>query len=205
MAEDRKRLGSLSVLDSALIVAMFSGVCYVMGHAAQLGAARRMGVPMYLMPHVGPETVIFIGATYLILLCAVGLLLYFVWILAGQRLGLLKSSLGPVFSGLSSRAKQHPRTYLLLACVAGATIIYSVPLVLPFTPRSAGGDRAFGRPVESFVVTLKLKESDPDLAGRNLKYLWKDAGIFLLQDTGSGELVLIKEDELRLIVLTRPH
>jgi len=197
MAEDRKLPGSLSVLDSALIVAMFSAVCFVMGHAAQLGAARRMGVPMFLMPHVGPETVILIGATYLILLCAVGLLLYFVWILAGQRVGLLKSSLGPVFSGMRSRAKQHPRTYLLLACLAGAATIYSVPLLLPFTPRSAGGQRAFGGPVESIVVTLRLKESDADLAGRNLKYLWKDAGIVLLQDTGSGELVLIKEDEIR--------
>src|SRR5215208_5817669 len=92
MTEDRKLRGSLSVLDSALIVAMFSAVCYVMGHASQVGIAQRMGVPVFLMPHVGPESLVLIGATYLILLFAVGLFLYFVWLLVGQRIGLLKSS-----------------------------------------------------------------------------------------------------------------
>ena len=205
MTEDQKLRRSLSVVDSALIVAMFSAVCYVMGHAAQVGIAQRMGVPVFLMPHVGPESFILIGATYLTLVFAVGLFLYFIWLLVGQRIGLLKSSVGFIALGMSSRAKQHPRVYLLLACLTAAAIFYSVPLVLPFTPRSAGGQRAFGGPFESTVVTLRLKGSNADLAGRDLRYLWQDANIVVLQDKGSGELVLIKEDELSLLILTRLH
>lgn len=240
MTEDQQRRGSLSILDSALIVAMFSAVCYVMGHAAQVGIAQRMGVPVFLMPHVGPESFVLIGATYLILLFAVGLFLYFVWFLVGKHTGLLKSKVGGIVSDMSSRAKQHPCTYLLLACLMAATIFccgllkskvsvmssrakqhprvylllaclmaaaifYCVPLLLPFTPRSAGGQRAFGGPFESTVVTLRLKGSNADLAGRDLRYLWQDANIVVLQDKGSGELVLIKEDELSLLILTRLH
>ena len=58
---------------------------------------------------------------------------------------------------------------------------------------------------EQNVVTLRLKDSDADLAGRALRYLWQDADIILLQDKGSGDLVVIREEEVRLMILTRPH
>ena len=89
MSADNPSGKLLSVLDSAIMLAMFSAVCYVMGHAAFVGTARRLRLPLFLMPTVGPETVILVGGRYLVLFGVLGLLLYFLWILVGRRVGFL--------------------------------------------------------------------------------------------------------------------
>lgn len=205
MSANESTTRPLSVLDSALILAMFSAVCYVMGNAARLGTARRLGLPLFLMPEVGPETLILVGGRYLVLFGAVGLLLYFAWVLLGRRIPLVKATMDPVWSGIGKRAHQHPRAYLLLACLASATIFYSVPLLAPLGPRLAGGPATFGGGPSSEVVALSLKEPDAAFAGRSFRYLWQHAGMVVLQDKESDELVVIREDEIRLMILSRPE
>lgn len=204
MPDEKPVSRSLSVVDSALILAMFSAVCYVMGHAARIGTARRMRVPFILMPQVGPEVVILIGGIYLVLLAAGGLLLYFVYVLLAKRTALLGKTVGRTLSGIRSRAEQHPRVYFLLASLAAITIMYTVPLSLPFTPRSAGGPSAFGGQAASDVVALLLKNSEGHAEGKTLRYLWPAEGVVVLQDKKSGELLLIDKDEVRLMILTPP-
>lgn len=199
MAEDTPSGKLLSVLDSAVILAMFSAVCYVMGHNALIGAARRLRLPLFLMPAFGPETVILVGGRYLVLFGALGLLLYFLWILVGRRVGFLEAKLSPVWLRIGLRAKQHPHVYLLLVCITGGAIVYSVPLLLPLTPRLGGG-----RPSVE-VVALQLKEPDASLAGRSFRYLWPQEGIVILEDKANGELVVIREDEIKLMILTRSY
>lgn len=202
-AELRKGPWPLSILDSAVLVTMFSAACYVMGNAAQVSTARRLGVPFSLMPRLGPEIVILVGGTYLTLLFATGLLLYFLWILWAQRIGALRDRLVPALTGMRHRARQYPRVYLLLACLAGAALLYSVPLLLPWTPRAFGGQGSVTGSLESIVVSVKLKDASTDIAGRDLRFLWREADNLLLQDRRSGELLLIREDEVRLLILKR--
>jgi hypothetical protein len=202
MALDRPGI-RLSVLDSALILAVFSAICYVMGHAAQLRAARQLGLPLSLMPSIGPETFILVGGRYLILFGALGLLLYFLWIRVGRRIRIINAKLDPVWLGIESRAKKHPYVYLLLICLASATVFYSLPVLLPLTPRSVGGPATFDPNVYSEVVELRLKEPELNLEERSFRYLWPHQDMVVLQDKGSSEFVLIKEDEIRLIILSR--
>jgi hypothetical protein len=82
--------------------------------------------------------------------------------------------------------------------------MYTVPFFLIFIPRSAGGPSAFGGRAVSDVITLKLKNSDDDFAGRSIRYLWQDEDIVVLQDKSSDELLLIERDEVRLMILTAP-
>lgn len=205
MAADKASGRLLSIVDSALILAMFSAVCFVMGHAARLGTARRLRLPLFLMPPVGAETLILVGARYIVLFGAIGLLLYFVWILLGRRIAFLDKKVRPAWSQVELRAKQHPYVYLLLVGLMAATSIYVLPLLLPLTPRSTGGPAIFGGSSSSEVVMLRLKEPDAGLAGRNFNYLWQNANMIVLEDKGSGELVLIREDEIKLLILTRSH
>lgn len=199
MSADNPSGKLLSILDSAIILAMFSAVCYVMGHAALIGTARRLRLPLFLMPAIGPETIILTGGRYLVLFGALSLLLYFFWILVGRRVGFLEAKLRPLWLRIGLRAKQHPHVYLLLLFIAGGAIVYIVPLLLPLTPRLASGRSS----VE--VVALQLKAPDASLAGRSFRYLWPQEGVVILEDKANGELVVIRDDEIKLMILTRSY
>jgi len=206
MPDDRPASRSLSIVDSALIVAMVSAVCFIMGHAARIGTANRLQVPFMLMPDVGPEGLILVGGEYLVELSAGGLLLYiilyFVWALVNKRTSFLRAKLGPTLSRLRSRARQHPYIPWLLACLAGASILYTGSVFLLF--HRTGGPRIFGGgQAVSDVVVLRLKNSDLDVAVRPLRYLWHDGDIVVLRDKSSGEFLLIEKDEVRLMILKR--
>ena len=97
------------------------------------------------------------------------------------------------------RAKQHPHVSLLLVCITGGVIVYLVPLLLPLTPRLASGRS----PIE--VVALQLKEPDATLAGRSFRYLWPREGLVILEDKANGELVVIREDGIKLMILRRSY
>lgn len=204
MPDDKPPGGSLSVLDSALIIAAVSAACYIMGHAARLGTSRRLRVPVMLMPDVGPEIFVLVGGIYLVMLAAVGLLGYFVYVLVDKRTTALRRMIGPVLLSFSERSHQHPRTYFLLAALASLSLMYSVPMLLPFTPRSAGGPSAFGGRDASDVVKLALVNPEADLIGRTLRYLWRQGGFVVLQDKQSGELVLVAEGQVRVLMLAAP-
>lgn len=196
---------SLSIVDSALILAMFSAACYIMGQASQIGTARRVGLPYAMMPPVGPEEHILVGGTYLVLIAAVGLLLYFTAVLLIARVRFVQKLAVPILQGVRLRVTQHPRVYFLLACLVGATATYTLPLSLPLMPRSEDGPSVFGAGrVASDVVALGLMSPDDHVRERRLRYLWQGHGVIVLQDKKSREVLVLKEQEVWLMIVAAP-
>ncbi len=201
MARKQQSSISLKILDSALILALISAVCYMMGHAAHLGMSRRLKVPLHLMPSVAPETYILVGGLYLVFVGAIVLLIYFLWFLLCKHVRSVRTRFAPELMGIRARAKKYPKIYFLLACLAGATVFYSFPLMLPFTPQEAGGPAAFGGRTGADVIELKLKEPDAAICNRDYRYLWDLTDIVVLQDKKNRDFVLIRKDEIRIMVL----
>ncbi len=156
--------------------------------------AERLGVPLVLLPTASPETTLLIGGLYLVLIAAIGLLLYFLgWLLRARLAGLRWQA------RMVERTRQHPRVYGLLVVLATAAVLYVAPRVLPFNPRALGMRQL------SDVVTVRLKENDVSTAGRALQYLWQDSGLVVMKDKRTAELVLVNVDHIDVIVLSPPR
>jgi hypothetical protein len=64
------------LLDSALLIAILSGICYVLGFIAQVRNAWQYGIPRPLLPDLQLEYTLTIGGPYLLLILIIFIIFY---------------------------------------------------------------------------------------------------------------------------------
>ena len=62
------------IVDSALVLAMISAVCYVAGFLIELREASELGLPLHLLPESSIQSIVLSGSIYLFFVATVALL-----------------------------------------------------------------------------------------------------------------------------------
>ena len=174
-----------------------------MGTGALIAEAHRFGVTYQLMPTVAYEATILLGGIYFAIVAAAILLLYFVWVYTLGRVSGIRDRADAWRLETWTRAKAHPVAYLTLATLAVAVAAYAAPSgVAPFL-RSTGLTRSLCGTSGQPVASIRIEDSSIDLGDRSLTYLWQRGDHILLRDASTGELLILKVEDVASLVLAQ--
>jgi hypothetical protein len=180
---------SISILDSALLIGIVSGLSYWVGSNLRVRAAEAQGIPAQLLPRVDPAVLILLGVLHLVLLAAVLLLIYFLWYGATQSRSQRVRQFAQDFS---NRVNLHKPANVLLFTLMVITVLYVLSQYVPAQPPPMEG---------SDIVSLRVRGDDKGPPARKFVYMWRDSGFLVLKDKTSGELIVLNEQDIKAIVL----
>jgi len=184
------------LLDSALWIAGFAGICYATGFLAHRRSMWEFGVPWYFLPDVPLHQALFVGAVYVILYVAIAVAVYIVHVNAKTRL----PSLNRIDQYLKSRFENHPLVYPAFLSVVIATTLALVPMFV-YPPSYFG---MLQNRYHLRVIELELDNQTPVQNLDSWSYLCRKDGIIVLGQVSTRRYMLINEENVKRIVLDTP-
>ncbi len=193
MSDQRPPL-STRIIDSALCVTAAAAIAYAVGYAVENRDANSIGIPRSFLAHPNVEQTILLGAGVLlvVLLCAAGI--YAGATAIWERLPLRISS--RLRDQFSAGFRKHQLFYRAVLILAALSALHVSAQYLPVAKSMWHDSRL------PDVKVLKTK-SNTSLDDRNLRLVTRRDGIILLCDITSRELVVLREDDISLLVLGR--
>lgn len=191
MSEQQRQSNRYSpIVDSALVLAMISAVCYVAGFLIELRDAYALGLPPHLLPESSIQSIVLSGGVHLFFATMVALLFVLMGFLVATRLPQI------VRHRIAHRATtvfdSHPKI-----CVAvGLVILGSGLIIIPsrFVPmRFSYTDEAMPRVISIHPQLPETSSND------NLLYLSTRDGLIILKRSGRKSFVILKKDEVKRI------
>jgi hypothetical protein len=183
------------ILDSALIVGIFSAFCYALGFLVELRDAREIGLPHHLLPESSAQATILIGATHLILLAAVCLIGY---ALVLVLLRFIPQKWRSAISGYIVKRFEAHRVFSIVICiVVVGTLFTIIATEAPLSPS------AYTEAPLPTIVKLQLKHPNHVPQGK-LEYLSHRDHLIVLKHKDKREFVILNDDELESMELVLP-
>jgi len=180
--------------DSALMVAAFGGLLYLIGYQVQRGDAISLGIPMHLLPEASTESILTDGFLTGVLFLGFLLLVYLLLLLVLRCLP--QSSNAAVGQYFRTAVSKHPRFYTLFGFFCAVAIMSIVANRIPVRSIWASFDRPLPK-----VSLLKLKDgrAAPDIG--ELRFLSRRDGWIILKRVGKNEYLLLREDNVESLSL----
>ena len=170
-------------VDSALLLAIFSGLFFAVGHFVEIRRAKDYGIDLSLMPHLPAEAVVFLGARYAVLFLLILSIPVLIAIFLCQRW----------IEGQRSRGRMGSIT--ALGTLAAVVVLLFVILFLP------SSWYRFTRPDGEFSpVTLVLKDGST-MSG--LRFFSQKEGPIVFKKPNSGGFLCLRADDIRSLELGR--
>ncbi len=170
-------------VDSALLLAIFSGLFFAVGHFVEIRRARDYGIDLSLMPHLPAEAVVFLGARYAVL---------FLLILSIPVL-IATFFCSPWIESQRSRGRMG--TITALGSLSAVVLLLFVILFLP------SSWYRFTRPDGEFSpVTLVMKDGS---TRGDLRFFSQREGLIVFKKPNSGGFLCLRTDDIRSLELGR--
>jgi hypothetical protein len=179
-------------VDSAIILAIFTGVAYAVGHTIDLRDAAELGIPESLLREATRETVLLVGGMYLL---RVGLIALLVYAIGSYILSM------PTFNHWAGRVRErinvHPTFYLIFASIAVPT---DAVVSVYFTP--FGKDWYYKDEHLADVTKVQVSIANHPVSGRtDLKLLSRRNGLIVLKVKDRKEFFVLKEGDVQVLQL----
>lgn len=193
MSNADKKSWQASIVDSALVLAIVSAVCYVVGFLVDLRDARALGLPRHLLPEYSIQAQVLSGGVALLSLAAILLLVF----LGAHLLGkLLPDQFKDRFhNSVVSAIAKHPRIYTFIGVILLASALVILPL--RFVPvRPSYVDAALPR-VQNIHPQPKTWDGDEETL-----YLCTRGEFIILKRKGKRSFVVLKTDSVKEFEIT---
>lgn len=187
-----------TLLDSALLITVATGVCYVLGFLAQTRRGPVHGIPWDLLPDLTLHQTLAVGALYLLFYLAIGLFVYLLWFYLDKRI----KWLGAIRNYFRDRSSKHRIAFWLFLGLIGATILLMVPLYVqsPSIARRILQTKNLPK-----VIELHVKNHPPVTNADSLKYISRKKGIVVFVQLDKKRLILIREEDIDKLIIEIPE
>lgn len=193
MSNSDEKSWHASIVDSALVVAVVSAVCYVVGFLVDLRDARALGLPRHLLPEYSIQAQVLSGGIALLSIAAI-LLLVFLMALLLRRL-LPVQFTNRIHEPVVSAIAKHPRIYCVIGLILLASALVILPLrIIPVRPSYI--DAALPR-VQSIKPTPKNWDQNEETL-----YLCTRGEFIILKRKGKRSFMVLKRDAVDQFEIT---
>lgn len=172
----------LGVIDSALAIAFITAACYMTGYMRDLLDARRLGLPLHLLPEHSIESILFTGGSYLFFFSLLLLLIGLIGVLVSKAFS--ESIRKKKLKRLREAYDAHPKIYLIL----GFAVFLSSFMILP---RLAPIRNEYMDKFLPHVISIDGKPQDDE----KLLYLSNRDGLIVLKKLGLKSYVILQQDD----------
>lgn len=180
------------LMDSAVIIAITTGLCYVAGLIAhtRMRAMRLPGIPSHLLPETPLNQTLVLGGVYVLLYIATGLFIYLLYVWISKSI----VSLRCISEYSQHRLEHHPLGFSLFLGLIASTAFLLMPLYLrlPLYIFDTGLLK---------VVELKISHQQPITSQDNWKYVCRKDGIIVFSLPSERRYILIKDGDLERLTL----
>ncbi len=180
--------------DSAMLIAITTGVCYVLGFIAMTRRGRDYDIPWHLLPDLSLHQTLTVGALYLLFYLAVGLFIYLLYFYLNKQI----KRLGAIQKYFRDRFLNHRIAFSLFLGLISATILLIVPLYVD-SPGIA--IRILQTKTLPKVIELRIKNESPIANVDSWNYISHKNGIFVFGLSDKKRLVLIREEKVDKLII----
>jgi hypothetical protein len=198
MDETKKKTLSEHLIDSALIIAIFMGLCYAFGLFSQIRLASEYGIPLHLLPSFEFHDTIVFGSIYVLFYISVGLFIYMLYIYLNEH----ARWFAKIASYFQDRFFKYKIAFPLFIFVIASTIIllhiiYLADL-LTFSHSRMIQMKNFPR-----VIELKLKDKSSPADMNAWHYISRKDNLIILGQLDKKRYMLINQENIERLVLER--
>ncbi len=179
------------LLDSALMIAFATAVCYVLGFLAHMRTGWALGIPWHLLPDLPLQQTLVIGGIYLLMYLAVALFLYFLYLLLEPRVARIQV----VRRYFENRFTNHRIGFSIFIAVIGSTILLAVPLYFDISSWGRGILQTKNPPK---VIELNTRNNAAPEDPTSWQFISRKDGLIILKNKCTKRFTLINEDDIVL-------
>jgi len=183
--------------DSAMLIAIATGVCYILGFIAITRRGRDYDIPWHLLPDLSFHQTITVGFLYLLFYTAVGLFIYLLYFYLNKRIKRLEA----IQNYFRDRFLTHRIAFSLFLGLIGATILLIVPLYVDSPGIAIRILQVKNLPK---VIELRVKKESPITNVASWNYISRKKGLFVFGQLDKKRLVLIREEEIEKLIIELP-
>lgn len=176
------------LVDSALIVAVLSGACYIVGYGGYVRDVRKFGLPAHLLPQPQVESLMLAGAADLWLLAAIVIALSAILAFCVTKSRRFVNAL----EWYRARFEQSKRLYTGLVVVIVTGLVFGYPYWAPLQESALADDFLLR------VAHLQLKDAAFEYSG-SVRYVTRNSGVVVLKETKSGNFIILNENDIRVL------
>lgn len=183
----------LKLVDSALVIALCTAGCYMMGFLIKLRDSRALGLPSHLLPQHSIHSILFTGGSFLFYLVLIFLFLILVGFLIAKLLS--EKLRGCILDQLKKYYNSHPTIYTVVGIAVFFSVFMLTPDILPMRTRYQ--DRAL-----PLVISIETEQTSIG-KNENLLYLSNPDGLIILKRAGRNSFLILKQSDIERIEIAQ--
>jgi hypothetical protein len=180
------------LVDSALLIAILTAVCYAIGYLADVKMYRKAGIPSQLVSDAPVEYLLTTGGMYVMLYVALALLGYGLFLWASRK---WPAHTARFSTELADRTRRCPQFYYPLFGLAAVVLVSAATLHIPARSTLLREDNL------PHVVALDTTTGDDVASSDGWKFVSRRDGFMLFKDTRDDTFALFREETVNRLVV----
>lgn len=174
-----------SLVDSALLIAILSAVCYVVGYFAELKMVRAYGIPQQVLADQRPEYLLTVGGVHVLLYSTIVLACYGAFLIGERKWPAMATTFN---KSLSYRLQNYPYFYIPLFGISCVVAVALATLYLPLPRNITAYENS------PTVVALDVSTGTVPFDSATTRLLSKRDGLIVLWDTREDSFTILRQE-----------